>query len=122
MQANAFLGMIFFLLFNIVIVLIIVNALVTIICDAFTSVRFDPQTAILNRENEEIKQCFKDKICGFLGMKKPDEIIIRDKNGRKIRQLAPDYMTNADLFPKTVDKLTLFIDDVNIELYYIFIK
>lgn len=105
--------MIFFLLFHLIIVMIVVNTLITIICDAFTSVRFDPLTIKLNKENEEIKQCFKDKIFGFFGIgDSENEEVIRDKNGRKIRQNSPDYLSPADMFPKTIDRLTLFVDDV----------
>lgn len=105
--------------------MIVVNTLITIICDAFTSVRFDPLTIKLNKENEEIKQCFKDKILGFFGLGETEnEEIIRDKNGKKIRQKAPDYLSPADMFPKTIDRLTIFVDDVSIPilLRYFIIK
>ena len=102
--------MIFFSLFHLTVVLIVINALITIICDAFTTVRFDKRTALLNKENEEVKKCFCDMILKFLHLyEDPDEI---GGKKSKVRQVIV-YKTPADMFPNSITRLTKFVDNVS---------
>jgi len=113
LQANGFLGMIFFLLFHLIVVMIVVNCLVTIICDGFTAVRFDPYSQVLNKENEEIKKCFIDKVKRILGLNGEEEEGSNGGKRKRVLMADPVYMTPADNFPSTVDRLTLFVNDVS---------
>lgn len=110
LRANGFLGMIFFLLFHLTVVMIVVNCLVTIICDGYTTVRFDPKTKKLNKENEEIKECLIGKIKRFFGM--DEEEGPGGKKGKKVLMPDPEYMTPTDTFPATISRLSLFVNDV----------
>ncbi len=98
LQANGFLGMIFFLLFHLIIVMIVVNCLITIICDGFTAVRFDPYSQVLNKENEEIKKCAIDKVKRLLGFSVDDEESNGGGKRKKVLQPDPVYMTSLTLY------------------------
>jgi len=87
--------------------------LITIICDGFTAVRFDPYSQVLNKENEEIKKCAIDKVKRLLGFSVDDEESNGGGKRKKVLQPDPVYMTPADNFPSTVDRLTLFVNDVS---------
>ena len=79
LQNDKLLGMFIFISFNVIIVIILMNALISIVCDAFAELRFD----LLDKPNDfEMFKFFKNKLKSFFtrSAQQPLSAPIEDEN------------------------------------------
>jgi hypothetical protein len=106
-QANAFFGTTLLIVYNIFVVFILVNILISILIENFAEIKMD--NSLLNEEDPDLFNYLKSAITQFLPKSKNDSRV----------DINSDYKSSIDLFPNKINRLLNKIERSYFEGSYI---